>query len=402
MTKNAQLIYVGIGDIKPLPGNAKKHVDGAIARSIARFGFVEPVVINDVTGHLLAGHGRLDALRAMRDAGDGVPVGVDVADGVWRVPSYHVHVPADDEGAVSLALNRLVEKGGWDRDMVQAMLASMNLEDVGIAGFDASWMGSVAGVTDQDDIPQAVEQRAAIGDIWACGNHVVFCGDATDARAVVTVFDGVDASAAMMVTDPPYGVDYDPAWRARAGVNKSRKKLGKVVNDGRADWSNAWELFPGPVAYVWHGGLKASIVQASLERCGFELRSQIIWAKDRMALSRGDYHWQHEPCWYAVRRQRKAKRTDDRSQSTLWSIPAREDGGHGHGTQKPVECMERPIRNHHFGVVYDPFLGSGTTLIACERARRRCLAIEINPAYVDIAITRWEQYTAQTATRVST
>src|SRR4029077_11849127 len=101
----------------------------------------------------------------------------------------------------------------------------------------------------------------------------------------------------LMVTDPPYGVKYDPGWRQRAGINRNAKKLGKVANDDRADWTPAWRLFPGRVAYVYHGGLKANTVQDSLEQADFEMRAQIIWAKDRLALGRGDYHWQHEPCW---------------------------------------------------------------------------------------------------------
>ena len=150
----------------------------------------------------------------------------------------------------------------------------------------------------------------------------------------------------LMVTDPPYGVEYDPKWRARAGVNTNTRKMGKVKNDDRANWKDAWALFPGEIVYVWHAGRRTSEVQRSLEDCGFEIVSQIIWAKDRFALSRGDYHWQHEPCWYAVKKGSKHQWCGARNQSTLWSIKAREDGGHGHGTQKPVECMRRPIENN--------------------------------------------------------
>jgi DNA modification methylase len=203
-----------------------------------------------------------------------------------------------------------------------------------------------------------------------------------------------------MVTDPPYGVDYDPSWRADAGVNHNPQKMGRVTNDDRADWREAWALFPGNVAYVWHAGLKASIVETSLVVSGFELRSQIVWAKDRLALSRGDYHWQHEPCWYAVRHGAPGRRTDDRTQTTLWTIPARDDSGHGHGTQKPVECMARPMRNHEVSDVYEPFAGSGTTVIAAEQLTRRCLAIEIEPRYVQVAIDRWEAFTGSTALKV--
>jgi DNA modification methylase len=215
----------------------------------------------------------------------------------------------------------------------------------------------------------------------------------------------------LMVTDPPYGVDYDPSWRAAAGINKNKGKMGQVTNDGRAEWSAAWRLFEGPVAYVWHGGLKSAIVQESLEQAGFAMRAQIIWAKDRMVLSRGDYHWQHEPCWYAVREGAKGKRTKDRTPTTLWrvstgvistvwEIPARDDSGHTHGTQKPVECMGRPMKNHQAPTVYDPFLGSGTSVIAAEMLSRTCYAIEIEPRYVQVAIDRWEAFTGHKAKKV--
>jgi DNA modification methylase len=192
----------------------------------------------------------------------------------------------------------------------------------------------------------------------------------------------------MMVTDPPYGVEYAPTWRADAGVNKNQGKMGVVKNDDVADWSPAWKLFEGDVGYVYHAGRMASTVQASLECSGFVTRAQIIWAKDRMALSRGDYHWQHEPIWYVVRDGKPAHRTDDRTQTTLWTIPARDDAGHGHGTQKPLECMARPIRNHTFSVVYDPFLGSGTTMVACENLKRKCRGIEISPDYCSVILQR--------------
>src|SRR5262249_8973112 len=146
---------------------------------------------------------------------------------------------------------------------------------------------------------------------------------------------------------------------------------------------------------------KASIVQTSLEQAGFAVRAQIIWAKDRLALSRGDYHWQQEPCWYAVRDGATGNRTDDRSQSTLWTIPGRDDDGHGHGTQKPVECMRRPIQNHTCADVYEPFAGSGTTLIAAEQLGRRCFAIEIEPRYVQVILDRWAAFTGEEAIKVA-
>ena len=232
--------------------------------------------------------------------------------------------------------------------------------------------------------------------------HRLVCGDATDPHAVALCLNGVEPH--LMVTDPPYGVEYDPSWRNQAGAAKT-KRTGKVLNDDRADWREAWALFPGDVAYVWHGALHAATVADSLAAAGFAVRSQIIWAKDRLVLSRGDYHWQHEPCWYAVRAKGKGHWAGDRKQTTLWQIANRDqDADTVHGTQKPVECMRRPIENNSTPgqAVYEPFSGSGTTIIAAETTGRACHAIELNPAYVDVAIQRWEAFTGQQATLEST
>ena len=180
------------------------------------------------------------------------------------------------------------------------------------------------------------------GDVWLLGRHRLVCGDSTDAAVVAKALNG--ARPHLMVTDPPYGVEYDPAWRNRAGLSATRR-TGKVENDDRADWREAWALFPGEVAYVWHGALHAAAVAESLEACGFDIRAQIVWAKDRLVLGRGHYHWQHEPCWYAVKG--AGHWSGDRKQTTLWQIASRgQDAETAHGTQKPVECMRRPIENN--------------------------------------------------------
>ena len=221
------------------------------------------------------------------------------------------------------------------------------------------------------------------------------CGDSTDAGTVSNALNGVVPH--LMVTDPPYGVEYDPAWRNRAGLGNTQR-VGKVENDDRADWREAWALFPGEVAYVWHGALHAAKVAESLEASGFQIRAQIIWAKDRLVMGRGHYHWQHEPCWYGVRG--TGHWAGDRKQTTLWQIASKgQDADTVHGTQKPVECMRRPIENNSSPgqAIYEPFSGSGTTTIAAETTGRACHAIELNPAYVDVAIMRWQAFTGQRA-----
>jgi DNA modification methylase len=175
-----------------------------------------------------------------------------------------------------------------------------------------------------------------------------------------------------------------------------------VTNDDRVDWTDAYKLFPGHVAYVWHAGRFAADLVVNLRAAQFEVRTQIIWRKPRFVISRGHYHWQHELAWYAVRPGGSAKWRGDRSQSTVWDIAQRDDTGETrHGTQKPVECMRRPIR-HHGGAgddVYDPFVDSGTTIIAAEQLGRRCFAMEVSRNYCDVVVQRFERFTGKKAVK---
>lgn len=210
-----------------------------------------------------------------------------------------------------------------------------------------------------------------------------------------------------MVTDPPYGVEYDANWRTLAdranGKPIGDRAVGAVENDARADWTDAWRLFPGEVAYVWHAGLYSPLVAASLASCGFEIRALIVWGKSQLVISRGHYHGQHEPCWYMVKKGGTGHWQGDRKQTSLWAIDKPRKSETGHSTQKPVECMRKPIENNSAigDGVYEPFSGSGTTLIAAEQTGRRCYAMEVAPRYVDVAVRRWQQYTGKKAVRES-
>ncbi len=226
-------------------------------------------------------------------------------------------------------------------------------------------------MTDENSVPTLpADPNTRPGDLFMLGEHRLLCGNSTNAADVQRLLDG--AHPPLMVTDPPYGVDYDPAWRNRRGVSATTR-VGRVANDDRADWHDAWALFPGDVAYVWCASLHVHEVADSLVAVGFELRASIIWAKSRLVLSQGHYHWQHEPCWYAVRKGASAHWQGTRDQSTLWSIPssALEDAATRHGTQKPVEAMRRPMMNNSIrgDTVYDPFAGSGNH-IGCSRDDR--------------------------------
>jgi DNA modification methylase len=241
----------------------------------------------------------------------------------------------------------------------------------------------------------------AMSGSW--GRHRLLCGDSTVAGDVGKVLGSVKPH--LMVTDPPYGVDYDPAWRADANkwkgskVKIGAKAMGRVSNDHVANWTKAWELFPGDVAYVWHGGLRSVEQAQGLEQAGFVIRSQSIWDKTRLVISRGDYHWQHEACWYAVRKGKRGHWNGSRTESTVWAIQKSQASETGHGTQKPVECMKRPIENNSSigQAIYEPFCGSGTTIMAAEITGRTCHAIELMGEYVDVAVQRWQAFTGETA-----
>ena len=385
----------------PYAENARTHSDtqvGQIAGSIREFGFVNPVLV-DADGVLIAGHGRVLAAKRL---------------GLATVPALRLgHLSPAQARALRLADNQIALNSGWDEALLATEIARIRDEavvDLDVLGFSGIELDRLlasidpeAGLGTADGDPDAPVQEPPAnpvtrpGDLWRLGRHRLLCGDATSAADVARLLGGTQPH--LMVTDPPYGVNYEPEWRNQAGVSATMR-TGKVANDDRADWRAAWALFPGDVAYIWHAGVHARTVIESLEAAGFIIRSQIVWAKPRLVLGRGDYHWQHEPCLYAVRKGATGHWQGARDQTTLWSIGAGpEDIATVHGTQKPVECMRRPMLNNSEAgeAIYEPFCGSGTSIIAAEVTGRVCLAIEISPAYCDVVLERWQAMTGQPA-----
>jgi len=350
----------------------------------------------DEDGELIAGHGRLLAAHQL---------------GIEEVPVIVARGWTDEQKrAYRIADNKLAENGGWDDEMLKIELADLAAStfDIGLIGFDDKELANLLRasrdeLSDPDDVPEEeAEVVTRPGEIWQLGDHRIICGDSTDAETVAALLG--DEKPHLMVTDPPYGVEYKPDWRNKAlradGTPIAGRAVGEVLNDDRADWREAWELFPGDVAYVWcaPGPLQCA-VHDSMCAASIEPRQQIVWAKSNFAIGRGHYHYQHEVCWYGVRKGGTSHWNGDRKQTTLWEIPKPAKSETGHGTQKPVECMKRPIENNSEvgDAVYDPFSGSGTTIIAAEMTGRRCFAVELNPAYVDIAVRRWQAFTGQEA-----
>ena len=290
--------------------------------------------------------------------------------------------------------NRTSELTSWDTDLLPDALAG--LDDLDIFSFDDVLpLAVTAGKTDPDDIPETTKNPITRkGDLWVLGKHRIVCGDSTDPETVERLLDGAEPD--LMVTDPPYGVNYDATWRYKAGVSTIDGAFGKSVNDDTNDWQAAYELFPGNIAYVWMSSLGLPVAAGGLAACGFIPRSLIIWDKGLIVIGRGHYHWRHESCWYAVKKGSQAHWAGDRKASTLWEIDNPRKSETGHSAQKPVECMQRAIHNHR-GDVYDPFVGSGTTVIAGGQEGRSVYAIEIDPAYVDVTVRRWEDFTGRKA-----
>jgi DNA modification methylase len=392
--------------LKPHPSNSKEHPDDQIAMleaSVEEFGQTFPVLV-DESGFILAGEGRWRGIKKREQQ----TTKVIVARG-WSPAKKRAYIIMD---------NKIAERGVWNRMKLGTELGNLQLSgiDMSLLGFDKGELRSLianakALGADPDDAPEPpADPISAEGDLWICGDHRVLCGDSTSRAAVDRLFAG--AKPHLMVTDPPYGVKYDPNWRNDALKDGAKRAGGKVANDERSDWREAWFLFPGTVAYIWHGGLHGPSVAESLSAAKFNIRAQIIWVKSMQVIGRGDFHWKHEPAFYAtqqgafddhwrftedhedaayaVKVGNKADWVGGRKQSTVWEIPLVKNNT-GHGTQKPVECMRRPIINNSKGgdAIYDPFLGSGTTLVACQMEGRVCYGLELDPAYVDVILERF-------------
>jgi len=385
--------------LKTYASNPRLHSEAdldKIAASIRKWGWTMPLLV-DEQGELISGHARVGAAIILELKS----IPVIVATG-WS---------EDEKRAYRVADNQLAARATWDSDLLRDELQALEFADfdLSLIGFDQLETilagAEASGLTDPDSVPEVPDQPVTRpGDKWLLGKHRVGCGNSTSEADVAPVLAG--SQPHLMITDPPYGVEYDPSWRARRNQSGGKLARGKVLNDDRADWREAYALFPGDVAYVWHGALHGDVVAADLAACGLQRRAQIVWVKQHFILSRGHYHWKHECCWYAVREGKTSHWQADRTQTTVWEIANNNPFGNrqreqswGHGTQKPVECMRRPItHNSRPGqAIYDPFLGSGTSLIAAEMTGRVCYGVELNPAYVDVVVRRWQGFTGRAA-----
>jgi DNA modification methylase len=412
------------------PANWRIHPKAqqdALAGALDQVGWVQQVMVNRRTGFVVDGHARV-ALALSR--------------GEAAVPVLYVELSPEQEALVLASLDPLGAMATTDAHKLEALLGDVSadapeldrmLRDLATkAGIDLAQEG----LTDADAVPEpAAEPYVKPGELWLLGDHRLLCGDATQPEDVARLLDG--ASPRLLSTDPPYGVSLDPTWRdgvynalgpaerpymridGQASENDATRAPGgrrgrtvghrntSVSGDTRVDWSEAYELVPSlTVGYVWHAGVHAAEVADGLVRIGFEIVAQVIWDKGLFALGRSWYHWGHEPCWVIRKPGVPNLYQGTRDQSTIWraASPKMIMGGSteekfDHPAQKPVVLAEIPIRNHlePGEAVYDPFLGSGTTLVAAERLGRRCYGLEIDPRYAQISLERWQAFTGRTA-----
>lgn len=389
---------ISVQELVKYKANSRTHSDEQIAQivaSIKEFGFTNPLLV-DENNTIIAGHGRLEAAFVL---------------GLPSVPCIIIpDLSEPQKAALIIADNKLALNAGWDYDILRDQFEYLKNFDYNLelTGFGIDELCQI--LPDEgpevfcgDDETPALpdEPITKPGDVWLLGNHRLLCGNSTVQTDVDKLLNGQQPNT--MITDPPYGVKYEADWRAKAkGTKKTaREENSNLNNDDQADWYDAYVLFTGSVAYVWHASAFTDVVMDGLRRAGFDIKQQIIWNKNVHALSRSDYHWKHEPCWYAVKKGADRNWKGGRTQMTVWDVQSvmNEKDKTAHPTQKPVELFMRSI-NHHTNpgeYVYDPFAGSGTLMVACEKTKRRALMMELDPKYCDVIVKRYENYSGSKA-----
>ena len=384
MKKTAELKVLPISVLKPAEYNPRKKLKKGdkeykkIQDSIEEFGFADPLVVNsDMT--IIGGHQRLTVAQDL---------------GYTEVPCAVVDIDKVREKALNIALNKIT--GAWDDDLLAKLLEDIGNSnfDLGKTGFEPPEIGQLFNKVhdkqvkeDNFDIDAELKQPvfSKLGDMWLIGKHRVICGDSTGEEIYTRLMDGQKAN--LVLTDPPYGVDVE-------------ETAGKIQNDNLPDAEfydfllSAFRCMQANLAddgsiYVWHADTKGLIFRKAYEDAGFYLSGCCIWKKNALVLGRSPYQWIHEPCLFGWKKGGKHQWYADRKQVTVWEYD-KPKSSPDHPTTKPVTLMAYPIKNSTMtnGIVLDPFLGSGSTLIACMETDRICRGIELDPKFVDCIVKR--------------
>ncbi len=406
------ITYLPIKDLRLDPANPRRFSDEeseSLTRSIREFGFVDPVIARRENKMVIGGHQRLLAARKL---------------GMKQVPVVLVDLSEDQAHLLNLALNRI--SGSFDQELLARFLADLNAVpglDLTLTGFPEDELQiHLKGLGSREkrdrletfDLDGAIEAAQAstvahMGDVWLLGDHKLMCGDSTDSGDVARLMGGKKAS--LMATDPPYLVDYSGGNHLDTDTNRKENKeknWDEYVNpEASVEFFRSFltlsleHLKPNAAIYQWHAYKRQALVEQAWRESGLLVHQQIIWAKARGVLTHSHYLWSHEPCFYGWVEGHQPSKKPPANERTIWQLDQQGSSMNIHPTQKPLELFLRPIEFHTEpgDICYEPFLGSGTQLIAAEKLSRICYAMEREPKYIDVAIKRWESFTGEKAVR---
>ena len=384
---------VEINKLKENPRNPNTHPSVQIdllAQIIKKTGWRAPITVSNLSGFIVKGHGRLQAAKAA---------------GFKHCPvEYQNFSDEEEEMAALLADNKLAELAEIDVEKLTEIFKDYEFEDLSLTGYSQEEFDELVDVFeeaellgDPDEVPEEVETRCKLGDIWKLGNHRLMCGDSTIITDVEKLMNGMRAD--LFLTDPPYNVNYE-------GKTKDKLKIeNDKMNDGNfrqflQDAFSAADIVmkEGAVFYIWHADSEGYNFRGACKDVGWTVRQCLIWNKNSMVMGRQDYHWKHEPCLYGWKDGASHLWASDRKQTTVIDFNKPQRNGE-HPTMKPVGLFDYQIKNNTKGgdIVLDLFGGSGTTLIACEQNKRVGYLMELDPHYCDVIITRWETLTGKKA-----
>lgn len=380
-----ELKWEPIKSIRPYEKNPRRNDEAvdAVAASIREFGWQQPIVV-DKDGVIIAEHTRYKAAKKLKC--DTVPV--VVADDLTE----------DQVKAYRLADNKTGELAEWDTALLGEELAELADFDMSQFGFDTILQEEAREAEEDDyEVNPPEEPKAKLGDIYQLGRHRLMCGDSTDAESVYQLCQ--DGQVDMLLTDPPYGVDYTGKTKDALKIQNDATS-DEMLRDMLADAFSAANniMKPGAVFYIWHADSKALVFRIACQMAGWEVRQVLIWVKNTMVMGRQDYQWKHEPCLYGWKDGAGHLWASDRKQTTILNFE-RPTRNKEHPTMKPVKLFDYQIQNNTKGgdIVLDLFGGSGTTIVACEQNGRCARVMELDPRYVDVIVDRWEKFTGEKA-----
>ncbi|SHF43840.1 site-specific DNA-methyltransferase, partial [Caloramator proteoclasticus] len=386
---------IAVDKINPAKYNPRKKLKPGEAeyeklkRSIKEFGYVEPIIWNQRTGNIVGGHQRFTVLKN---------------EGYKEVDCVVVDLGEQEEKALNIALNKI--HGDWDLPLLKDLLEELDksMFDVSLTGFEAAEIEEIFSKVhdkeikdDEFDADKALEDIkepiSKYGDVWLLGKHRLMCGDSTFLHDVLTLLDGKKAN--ICVTDPPYNVNYEGGTEDKLKIMNDKMDNNKFYEFLLSAFKNIYEVLDdGAAVYVFHADTEGLNFRKAFKEAGFHLANVCIWAKNSMVLGRSDYQWQHEPILYGWKPTGKHRWYSDRKQTTIWNYdkPLRNAE---HPTMKPVPLVAYPIKNSSMTncIVFDPFGGSGSTLIAAEETGRICCMMELDPKYCDVIVKRYLEYT---------